>query len=86
VNAAREIVVVTVAPGAAFRSGEPKTLFKLPADYYLDDPNNYTPFDISPDGQRFLMARLVQAADARNAPLVVTENWFTELKRIVNKR
>jgi hypothetical protein len=86
VNAAREIVVVTVAPGAAFKSGEPRTLFKLPADYYLDDPNNYTPFDISPDGQRFLMARLVQAADARNAPLVVTENWFTELKRIVNKR
>ncbi|MHB0961812.1 MAG: protein kinase domain-containing protein [Gemmatimonadaceae bacterium] len=86
VNAAREIVIVTVAPGAAFKSGEPKTLFKLPAEYYLDDPNNYTPFDISPDGQRFLMARLVQATDARNTPLVVTENWFTELKRIVNKR
>ncbi|MBA4072351.1 MAG: hypothetical protein C0497_11025 [Gemmatimonas sp.] len=86
VNAAREIVVVTVANGTAFKSGEPKTLFKLPAEYYLDDPNNYTPFDISPDGQRFLMARLLQATDARTAPLVVTENWFTELKRIVNKR
>ncbi|MHB1095943.1 MAG: hypothetical protein ACYC3F_07195 [Gemmatimonadaceae bacterium] len=86
VNSAREIVVVSIAPGAAFTAGEPKTLFKLPAEYYLDDPNNYTPFDISPDGQRFLMARLVQATDARNAPLVVTENWFTELKRIVSRR
>ncbi len=86
VNAAREIVVVAVAPGAAFNSGEPKTLFKLPGEYYLDDPNNYTPFDISPDGQRFLMARQVQASDVHIAPLVVTENWFAELKRIVNKR
>jgi serine/threonine-protein kinase len=86
VNAAREMVVVSVAPGATFRSGEPRTLFKLPVDYYLSDPNNYTPFDISPDGQRFLMTRLVQAAAEGSAPLIVAENWFAELKRIVNKR
>lgn len=37
-------------------------------------------------GERILMTPQVQASDDRNAPLVVIENWCSELKRIVNKR
>ncbi len=36
---------------------------------------NYTPFDVAPDG-RFIMARRVRANAARIPPLSVTENWL----------
>ena len=46
----------------------------------MTQAENYTPFDISPDGQRFLMARRVVDATTVQVPLVVTENWFEELR------
>jgi hypothetical protein len=39
-------------------------------------------YDLSPDGQRFLMLKPVPAAGAAAQPsLVVVLNWFEELKR-----
>ena len=86
VNGAREMVVVPVGPGVSPQIGTRRTLFKMRDELYLADQENYTPFDISPDGQRFLMARRVQGAAVQVSPLVVTENWFEELKRIVARR
>jgi Tol biopolymer transport system component/tRNA A-37 threonylcarbamoyl transferase component Bud32 len=40
----------------------------------------YTAFDISPDDQRFIMARPVDASEAARAELILVENWFEELK------
>ena len=38
-------------------------------------------WDISPDGQRFLMLKQGEATeDARRGELVVVQNWFDEVK------
>lgn len=41
---------------------------------------------VAPDGQRFMMARVVKTTAAKISPLVVTLNWFDELKLRVAKR
>ena len=79
-NRNRDMMVVTVGAGAELSVGDPKVLFHLGDRLYMTQAENYTPFDISPDGQRFLMARRVVDASAAPVPLVVTENWFEELK------
>jgi Tol biopolymer transport system component len=81
VDAQRRMTVVPFTPGAATPIGAPRVLFTLPADLYLWENDYYTPFDISPDGQRFLMARQIQATSTEQALLIVVEHWFTELKR-----
>ena len=86
VNGAREMVVAPIGPGVQPQIGVRKSLFKLRDEIYLANQENYTPFDIAPDGQRFMMARIVRATAAKVAPLVVTENWFEELKRRMAKR
>jgi len=42
-------------------------------------------FDVSPDGQRFLMIKDTTGTDSTSAPasLIVVQNWFEELKRLV---
>jgi serine/threonine-protein kinase len=80
VNRTRDMMVVTVGPGPELTISDPKVLFHLGDRLYMTQAENYTPFDISPDGQRFLMARRVVDASAAPVPLVVTENWFQELK------
>ncbi len=44
-------------------------------------------YDVSADGQRFLMISEEQDGDAEAAPtnatLILVENWFEELKRLV---
>ena len=40
--------------------------------------------DISPDGQRFLVARAAEGDDEADAPrVVVVLNWIEELKRVL---
>jgi serine/threonine-protein kinase len=85
VNGSREMVVAPIGPGAQPQIGMRKTLFKLRDEIYLANQENYTPFDIAPDGQRFMMARTVRTTAAKVAPLVVTLNWFEELRQRVAK-
>jgi hypothetical protein len=75
------MVVVAVPPGAEFRAGAPRTLFRLDQDIYPPEREYYTPYDIAPDGRRFIMARLVRSRNAIELPLDVTLNWFDELRR-----
>ena len=75
------IMAVGVAANeAAFSAGAPQVLFT--GDYWLQDrlPPSY---DISPDGSRFLMMRVVAAGALRQPTVVVVENWFEELARLV---
>ena len=71
-----------VAP-IAIRDGAPlpgpaKALF--PDDYANRVGRNY---DLSPDGERFLMLRTVSQDDAESTPLIVVTNWLQELERLV---
>ena len=86
VNAVREMIAKSVTAGTTPELGQPRLLFKMRPELYLVDLERYTPFDITPDGQRFIMARRVAANAGTVAPLSVTENWFEDLKRIVGGR
>ena len=79
VNGAREMVVTAVTPGPSLQLGERRVLFRLPDELLLTE--HYTPFDVAPDGRRFIMARRVRSEAAQAGPLIVVENWFEELKQ-----
>jgi hypothetical protein len=78
------VMAVSVETGAAFSLGTPKALFRL--TYVGNSINSGTPWDISPDGKRFLMMKEPQpTASAGVAPLKINIvlNWFEELKQRV---
>jgi hypothetical protein len=75
------MISLPFTPGPVPKLGERRTLFQLASDVYLWENDYYTPFDVSPDGRRFLMARRIEATTAGRAPLVVVDNWFTELRQ-----
>jgi Tol biopolymer transport system component/tRNA A-37 threonylcarbamoyl transferase component Bud32 len=80
VDGARNMVAAPVLPGAAFQLGERRTLFRLGDDLFLTAQEHYTPFDITPDDKRFIMAREVRTATEAAPTFLLVENWFTELK------
>jgi hypothetical protein len=63
---------VPITPGPGFNAGTPEPLFKVPAAF-LRAANPGTLGDVSPDGQRFLLA-LPKGGDVRQEFTVVT-NW-----------
>jgi Tol biopolymer transport system component len=75
---------VQLAP--TFSAGNPRTLFESPSlllDGRLFINNTGRTYDISRDGQRFLMMKdTARAAVADSAPpgIIVVQNWFEELK------
>jgi len=72
-------VPVTTAP--EFTAGKPVLLFEghYEVDPFSNDARNY---DVSPDGQHFVMIKA--EGDSRGTTeIVVVLNWFEELKRLV---
>ncbi len=78
------MVAAQVSPSTAFEVGERRRLFSV--DQFILS-GAYTPFDISPDDQRFLMVRAAGIGDEGPASaLILVENWFEELKAKVGNR
>ena len=78
------IMVVPVESEPTFRAGNPERLFE--GEYVLGSAAAGRSFDIAPDGQRFLMVKQGSAAtdDTTASPeLVLVQNWFDELQRLV---
>lgn len=76
------VAVVAVETDPTFAPGNPTMLFNEP---YLVDLRGWS-YDIAPDGQRFLMMKQGAATnDAASLPaqIVLVQNWFTELERLV---
>jgi eukaryotic-like serine/threonine-protein kinase len=67
-----KMMAVDVDTGATFRVGTPKMLFEKSGAY-----------DVSPDGQRFLMVRPVSTSRTQTNEMDVVVNWFTELQQRV---
>jgi Tol biopolymer transport system component/predicted Ser/Thr protein kinase len=61
----------------AFSAGKPKVLFEGP---YVQTPRSFPDYDVSSDGQRFLMLKAPDQAVAP-APINVVLNWSDELKQ-----
>ena len=74
-----QLMVVAVELGETFRGGTPRPLF---ADSYLpgNTPTSAPNYDITPDGQRFVMVR-VGSSEEYGATVVL--NFSEELKRLV---
>ena len=71
-------VVAVRTSGPTFIAGHPAKVF----DTVYVEPNPARHFDVSPDGQRFLMLKdgAVRDPNATPANLVVVQHWFEELK------
>jgi len=80
VSARRDMMTATIGPGTPPTIGTPRVLFHLQDDLYMTPTEFYTPFDVGPDG-RFIMARSETPAAIFDAPLVVVDNWFEELRQ-----
>jgi hypothetical protein len=68
-------VPVTTTPSFSL-TGAAHMLFEGP--FRIDGP--FRPYDVTPDGERFLMVRAAdQQAPARVNEMVLVEHWFQEL-------
>ena len=81
----RQMMAVTMAPGATLSIGPPRMLFE--GDYVQEDPGQGAAnYDVSADGQRFLLMKDAAPTDQAASPepqIVVVQNWLEELKRLV---
>jgi hypothetical protein len=77
-----EMMAVEIGTQPNFSAGTPKTLFDAPYETLATSTPNY---DVSADGQRFLMLKAVGQAQA-STQINVVLNWFEELKRLVPAR
>jgi eukaryotic-like serine/threonine-protein kinase len=66
-----QMMAVAVPPGPVFTPGPPRALFSVSG---YRTARNRAQYDVSPDGQRFVMIRESSATS-----LVYVENWFAEL-------
>ena len=75
-----KMMAVDVTTQPSFSVGKPRMLFE---GRYAQPPFPATNYDVSPDGQRFLMLKPVEQDHAAPTQINVVLNWFEELKRRV---
>ena len=77
------IVAASIQPGPGFVAGNPKVIVDGPFTTTLTGIAGRL-YDVSPDGQRFLMTKAVEGAGQQAPPpqVIVVQNWFEELKRL----
>jgi hypothetical protein len=76
----RKMMAVEIATKPGFAAGKPRLLFE---GAYLPTPLAFPNFDVSSDGQRFLMLKPSEQEAAALTHINVVLNWFEELKRRV---
>ncbi len=74
------MMAVDVIAQPSFSVGKPRMLFE---GQYQPSPYVYENYDVSPDGQRFLMLKPVESGAAAPTQINVVLNWFEELKQKV---
>jgi eukaryotic-like serine/threonine-protein kinase len=70
------MMAVPITTNPTFSAGAPRMLFEGP--FRIDGPRGY---DVTPDGQRFLMVQEIAQPAARLSHMVLVQNWTEELKR-----
>ena len=77
----RQVIAVPVATDPVFAAGTPEVLFE---GSYFQVPGARS-YDVAPDGERFVMVRMGSSATDTDAPaeLILVQNWFDELRRLV---
>lgn len=83
-NGRNELMAVAVLGGNTWGVGHSTKI--LEARYFYGEVNNVNqPYDVSPDGTRFLMMKVAEQA-APKVDIIVVRNWFTELQQRVPAR
>jgi eukaryotic-like serine/threonine-protein kinase len=75
-----KMMAVDIATQPGFAAGKPRVLFE---GQYQPTPATFPNYDVSPDGQRFLMLKPSEAGEAAPTQINVVLNWFEELKQKV---
>jgi Tol biopolymer transport system component len=75
-----KIMAVDIDTQSGFEAGKPRQLFEGP---YLLTSGSFPWYDVSPDGQRFLMLKPVESQASAPTQINVVLNWFEELKQKV---
>lgn len=75
-----KIMAVEITEHPNLAAGKPRVLFE---GHYVLPPGTTPNYDVSPDGQHFLMIKANEAAEEAPAQINVVLNWFEELKRRV---
>jgi DNA-binding winged helix-turn-helix (wHTH) protein len=70
---------VDVQTGPAFSAGKPRLLFEQPG-FLCGNP--ICGWDLSLDGQRFLMVKVDDRKPTPLTEMILVQNWFEELKRL----
>jgi eukaryotic-like serine/threonine-protein kinase len=73
-----KMMAVDIATQSGFAAGKPRMLFE---GRYEPTPATFPKYDVTPDGQRFLMLKPSESAEAAATQINVVLNWFEELKR-----
>jgi eukaryotic-like serine/threonine-protein kinase len=74
-----KMMAVDITSQPNFSAGKPRMLFEGP---YLSLQTTIPSYDVSPDGQRFLMLKSSEQAQS-TTQINVVQNWFEELKQKV---
>ena len=78
-----QMMAVDVETDPTFQPGTPTPLFD--GGFVNKSSRARAPYDVTADGQRFLMIQPAGATDSEAAPLqlILVQNWFEELRRLV---
>jgi hypothetical protein len=75
-----KMMAVDIATQPGFAAGKPRVLFE---GQYVPTPGSFPNYDVSSDGQRFLMLKPSEQEQAAPTQINVVLNWFEELKQKV---
>jgi Tol biopolymer transport system component/predicted Ser/Thr protein kinase len=75
-----KMMAVDISAQSGFTVGKPRMLFE---GRYLPTPATFPNYDVSPDGQRFLMLKPSESAESAPTQINIVQNWFEELKQKV---
>lgn len=75
-----KMMAVDVSANSNLTIGKPRTLFQ---GNYVLSPVHIPNFDVSADGQRFLMVKPSESAEASPTQINIVLNWFEELNQKV---
>ena len=77
-----EMAVAAVDGTGDFQAGSPTTLFTIPPDFQGSTATVTVPYDVWPDDESFVMARVfrLEGEEAAQQQLILVQNWLEELK------
>ncbi len=76
-----QMMAVDITTQPSFSPGTPNLLFE--GEYFANGGVRRANYDVTPDGQRFVMIKAAEKDEGQKSKINVVLNWFEELKRLV---